>query len=97
LFALAFQAQFDKVLPKRVVVHDSSLQREELLHGSGVLLGSPQNRNDTRWQTRPTVAGLSGNTSSGPSRLLPNAVIDVIDVTVRDKIGRFLLPFNPKK
>ena len=45
----------------------------------------------------PTVAGLSGNTSSGPSRLLPNAVIDVIDVTVRDNIGRFLLPFNPKK
>jgi hypothetical protein len=44
LFALAFQAQFDKVLPKRVVVHDSSLQREELLHGPGVLLGSPQNR-----------------------------------------------------
>lgn len=27
----------------------------------------------------------------------PNAVIDVIDLTVRPKIGRFPLPFNPKK
>ena len=34
-FALAFQAQFDKVLPKLAVVYDCSLQREELLHGSG--------------------------------------------------------------
>jgi len=29
--------------------------------------------------------------------LLPNAVIDVIDITVRHNIGRFPLPFNPKK
>jgi hypothetical protein len=27
----------------------------------------------------------------------PNAVIDVIDITVRHKIGRFLPPFHPKK
>jgi hypothetical protein len=38
VLALAFQAQFDEGLPKLAVVHDSSLQREELqklLHAPG--------------------------------------------------------------
>jgi hypothetical protein len=30
LFALAFQARFDEVLPKLAIVHDFSLQLEEL-------------------------------------------------------------------
>jgi hypothetical protein len=53
LSALAFQAQFDEVLPKLAVVHDSRLQREQLhscmLRG---FIGHPQNRRNEKPRTQ---------------------------------------------